>query len=364
MTELTKKFWPYIKILFIPYIFFLFILTYSIEYYITTPGGLTEVESLIEIEGYEEKSEGSFSTTFVVSINKPSFFQFMIAELSNFNNTGVLTGRSATLTPEERNQISYLDKVTSVDAAIVVAYQEASKTNPNIMIDYETKVMVFGKDLTMSYYDDINFGDEFLYVIGDNDFIVTSEDFIEDSGLIKDNTALEEAYEFYFKNEEGEVYSRILEKNPETGLFGISFKIYYLVIDDATFPKYTENPSNIGGPSGGLLQTLAIYNMLTEEDITGGLKIAGTGTIRLDGSVGYIGGVEQKIVTAYVNKVDLFLIPFLDATKSTDNYIQALAACEKHGIDPTGWLVPVSSFADALAYFDDPATYMEGIDIS
>jgi len=82
------------------------------------------------------------------------------------------------------------------------------------------------------------------------------------------------------------------------------------------------------------------------------LKIAGTGTIGYDGSVGYIGGVKQKIATAYLNKVDVFFIPNLDDDYTYDNYQEALKACEELGIDPSGWLVPVSSFQDALDYLN------------
>lgn len=55
------------------------------------------------------------------------------------------------------------------------------------------------------------------------------------------------------------------------------------------------------------MMSLAIYNYLTENDITHGLKIAGTGTIDADGNVGTIGGIEYKIKGAIKNKVDVFL---------------------------------------------------------
>ena len=54
---------------------------------------------------------------------------------------------------------------------------------------------------------------------------------------------------------------------------------------------------------------LSIYDALVEEDITKGMKIAGTGTIEIDGSVGEIAGVKYKIKGAAKNKVDLFIVP-------------------------------------------------------
>jgi PDZ domain-containing protein len=64
-----------------------------------------------------------------------------------------------------------------------------------------------------------------------------------------------------------------------------------------------------GGPSAGLMFTLTVYNMVTPEDLTGGRKIAGTGTINLDGTVGPIGGVQQKVAGAEIAGAEYFLSP-------------------------------------------------------
>lgn len=55
---------------------------------------------------------------------------------------------------------------------------------------------------------------------------------------------------------------------------------------------------NTGGPSGGLIFTLGIVDLLTPQDILQGRKIAGTGTITADGTLGPIGGVTEKIIGA------------------------------------------------------------------
>ena len=350
MNNLTDKFWPYIKVLAIPYLFILFILLYPIDYMVTAPGGIVEVDSLITVEYNEDKVvDGSISSTYVMSIKRPTFFQFMLSQFSDYNNVNALPTSYASYTNEELSEMSFLDKYESVNAAIIVAYQKANLIHPEIVINYEEKILVRGKASYLSFYDDIDFGDEFIKVIGDNDLEITDLD------EVGSNTTESDAYEFFFKKVDGTIYSRVLEKDPDEGRFGIEFKNYNIVNEEETFPKYQENSSNIGGPSGGLLQTLAIYNMLVEEDITKGLKIAGTGEINLNGSVGYIGGVEQKILTAYLNKVDVFFIPYLDSERYTDNYLEALRACEKHGIDPEPWLVPVATFQDAL-------DYLEGLD--
>jgi PDZ domain-containing protein len=73
-----------------------------------------------------------------------------------------------------------------------------------------------------------------------------------------------------------------------------------------------------GGPSAGLMFTLAVYDLVTSQDLTGGRKIAGTGTIDLDGNVGPIGGVQQKVVAAQRAGAEYFLSPI-------ENYPDALA---------------------------------------
>ena len=66
---------------------------------------------------------------------------------------------------------------------------------------------------------------------------------------------------------------------------------------------------NIGGPSAGLMMSLAIFDTLTPGSITDGADIAGTGTITPSGKVGPIGGIQQKIAAARDAGAELFLVP-------------------------------------------------------
>lgn len=65
----------------------------------------------------------------------------------------------------------------------------------------------------------------------------------------------------------------------------------------------------IGGPSAGLAFTLEVLDVLTEGELTGGRKVAATGTMELDGTVGQVGGVAQKAVAVTDAGVELFLVP-------------------------------------------------------
>ncbi len=66
---------------------------------------------------------------------------------------------------------------------------------------------------------------------------------------------------------------------------------------------------NIGGPSAGLMMSMAIYDTLTPGSMTDGADIAGTGTITPAGKVGPIGGIQQKIAAARDAGAELFFVP-------------------------------------------------------
>ncbi len=66
---------------------------------------------------------------------------------------------------------------------------------------------------------------------------------------------------------------------------------------------------DVGGPSAGLMFALGIIDKLTPGALTGGARVAGTGTIDPDGRVGRIGGIQQKLLGARTAGATVFLIP-------------------------------------------------------
>ena len=69
------------------------------------------------------------------------------------------------------------------------------------------------------------------------------------------------------------------------------------------------NTDLIGGPSAGLSFTLALLDELTPGELTGGLKVAATGTIDGDESIGAIGALRQKTVAVKATGATIFLVP-------------------------------------------------------
>ncbi|POM24781.1 Lon protease [Actinomadura rubteroloni] len=73
--------------------------------------------------------------------------------------------------------------------------------------------------------------------------------------------------------------------------------------------KINISVGDIGGPSAGLMFSLAIVDKLTPGALTGGKFIAGTGQIDPDGTVQQIGGIQQKMIAARAAGATIFLTP-------------------------------------------------------
>ena len=91
----------------------------------------------------------------------------------------------------------------------------------------------------------------------------------------------------------------------------------------------------VGGPSAGLAFALDLMEQLGR-DVDHGYRVAATGEIALDGSVGPIGGVEQKTIGARRSHVDVFLVPAGDNAREARRYAGGLR------------IIPVDSFRQAL----------------
>ncbi|NJP68165.1 hypothetical protein [Streptomyces spiramenti] len=98
---------------------------------------------------------------------------------------------------------------------------------------------------------------------------------------------------------------------------------------------------DVGGPSAGLLFSLGIIDLLRGDgeggDLTGGLVVAGTGTIAPDGTVGSVGGVPLKTHAARRDGADVFLVPAAECADAAGNRPEGLR------------LIPVATLDDALS---------------
>lgn len=210
----------------------------------------------------------------------------------------------------ERDRI-YLKE--SVSNAIYVAYTKNNYA-VNIVKEHAYITYVFDKEDTL-----FRVGDE-LISYDDKNFVsfASLDDYIKTKSLgetikvkVNRNDRIK-TFDVKIRNIEGEAK------------LGISLSVVH-EYDNNPNIEYTTKDSE-SGSSGGLMMTLAIYDVLANEDLARGRKISGTGTISEDGTVGEIGGIKYKLAGAVKKKADIFLAP-------TANYREALLEKEKNDYD-------------------------------
>ena len=96
----------------------------------------------------------------------------------------------------------------------------------------------------------------------------------------------------------------------------------------------------IGGPSAGVAFTLTLIDELSAGDLTGGKDVAVTGEMRLDGTVGAIGGLPQKASAVRQAGVRYFLVP---ATQREED-LQRARQVAGEGVE----IIPIATLDEAL----------------
>ena len=136
---------------------------------------------------------------------------------------------------------------------------------------------------------------------------------------------------------EVEVDIELAEREDEPGVPMIG-----VVLGELTEPPFplSIQAGDVGGPSAGMMHALAIIDTLTEGELTKGHVIAGTGTIKVDGTIGNIGGIRQKVVGAEAAGATYILVP-------QGNYDSALTA-ERSTIE----IVPIATIDDAIEFLE------------
>ena len=274
------------------------------DYYFMSPGPPYQWDISIEDEKTFEFDGNLYQLT--VRRDEANYFVYAWA---NLNSQIDLYPREVILpdgvTPQELSEISIQNMRTSENVAIAVAlknigYEIKSKGDGvavvGLLEDSPVKDKLKKGDLINSINNtDIYSATEFIatlrtYSIGEivSIGLLREIDGIKEQIFIK--TTLVEHVEY-----EGE---------PMVGFLATT------VNERFDFPFEIDiKTGNVGGPSAGLMMALNVYNNLIPEDITNSKIIAGTGTIEIDGSVGPVGGIKQKIIAAKRAGAELILVP-------------------------------------------------------
>jgi PDZ domain-containing protein len=280
-----------------PYLYVLFLLVMPTGNQILAPGGLTPVHASVQIEGVTMNTQ--FHTIYVYNYYPMTPFQGFLASMGDRMEVYPLSVREKDTSWRDEYLSGQVSKLSSLQISIIQAYELASLEDDNITIQHH-----FG-GLLLSYrpsrIKDLEIGDIVVRIDGKN-----YADY--DEGAFYAFSRARQA-DLTIKRVKGDqVTYHQVSYNLEEGEPDLRYYPNY-VIDHAS-PQFTLPglDSVIGGPSGGMMQTLSIYVSLLKLNI-GHAKIAGTGTINSDGSIGKIGGIKQKIYTAADEKVAIFFIP-------------------------------------------------------
>lgn len=299
MLKMLKKHWILIIGFLVLDIFILVITTVKTKYCVYFPGEVSNINNTVKIDG-KDNSTNYYSTS-VYYVNSVSLFQkFIYSKMKTA--TMYKKGKTPSYIESLQGEIEHNSAIYS---SIISAYNMAGVT-----LDYEY-VGTYVYDTTSTK---LNVGDVVL------------------------GSSLEECINNLNNSE-----IKILRNNKETTISldegdKVRLEYPYYEINDESIIVYD---SNNEGPSAGFMQSLKLYDDLVEENLAANYKIAGTGTIDIDGNVGAIGCIDLKIYTAIYNKCDIFFIP-------EENKEEAEKALKD--IDTNMVIIYTSTLSDAINY--------------
>ena len=320
--DFIKKNYVYLIILLITG----FVFHFPLPYYIDTPGGLIDVSERLEVEdGY--KINGSLNLAYISEFkaNIPTIIYAWFNKDWEIVKKEDVVANNETI--EENDYRNHLLLEEANQNAIMVAFDKAN-------LEYEVNdrkvniIYIYEQSDT-----DLKIGDQIIEV---NGVEVSSKEEVLNEINKSDNI------KFKVIND-GVTYERYANKVMIDGnkLVGIMVCETKEVIPSKEVNINFKKSES--GPSGGFMMSLSIYDLLTEDDLTKGLKIVGTGTIDELGNVGVIGGVSHKIKAAVKENADIFFVP-------TENYEEAKNTVLEDSLDIE--LVEIKHIDDAIEYLN------------
>ena len=323
---------------------------YPLDIYISKPGGAYDLTPLVDVEGGDENDVGTFSLM-TISLSKATAASYVYANFSSQRN--ILPAKQVRRSGENETEYNVRQKRLMSDSqynAITVAFDRA-----DIPVD-----VTFDGVSIMSVLEGGAAGG--ILEAGDKIQVVDGVQLIESGQFAAIISRKLEGDEVNLTLKRKEVEKNVTVKLKEipNGEGRIGLGVQFL--EDRTLttePEVTMHTSNIGGPSAGLMFTLEIMNRLIDDDIAKGYKIAGTGEMLQDGTVGRIGGADFKVIAASREGVEIFFAPDDELPKEVldknpglqTNYEEAVEMAEK--INTNMKIVPVKTIDDALDYLDN-----------
>ncbi|MGI9585529.1 MAG: YlbL family protein [Acidimicrobiia bacterium] len=280
----------------------------TVPYYTLSPGPVYDSADFVTVEGGEPSELGEL-LFLTVSLKEANVFEWAAGSLDdsvairpreNIRPTGVSPEqlRRESLAAMEQSQqdaifvalttLGYDVTLTGTGALVIDSIPESAADGvlfPNdVIIEMDGQVVAFRSDI-LDQLDGLSVGDLVTMLV---------ERPIDGEAPPSEDTDIELVLGPHPDDPDRPLIGIILDNNEPIVEFPVE-----VVIDS----------QNIGGPSAGLMFSLQIIDQLTDDELTAGERIAGTGTIARDGTVGAIGGVAQKVHGAIDSGARAVLVP-------------------------------------------------------
>lgn len=355
MRKLLYEYRVLFIILVIPYLFIIVSSIVKVNKDLTVPASIADVSDSISIN---ENDASNVNTVAIYSYTKINLLNYLIglvnpyAEIEDTYEYNVIDYK-------ENYYSGYIQKIVSINNALIAGYKTAgfneivSKDSfkgyiIHTLMTYSPSELEVG-DIIIEF-NGINFTEDAI----ENEF----ENSLENLEFIKDKTYKikvqrnSEVLEFDIST--NYFYEKDNKKISAFGIYTYSYNIPNK-FEETSKLYYEIYNSNTLGPSGGLMQSLYIYEALTGFKLTKNVKIVGTGTVDAYGQAGFIGGIKEKVITAHYSGADIFFVPVSSMDPSIyqteDNYCDALESYNK--LKNTKMkLVPVASLYDVINYLN------------
>lgn len=319
-------------------------LLWPLNSYVEAPGNASNLRTFVQVKGHPDPGKGSFMIT-SVALQRAHPATYLLAKavpyLSIENAQDVTGGENGATF--DRVQRFYMQ--SSINEAIAVAYHAAhQQVHKQYLGIYVLQVQPNSR-----FKRAIKVGDT-ITKVNDRHFN-TAQGFQNYIGRQKVGSPLTVTYQR--DGRQHQTTHRLVKLTATRAGIGILLTNNMKV---RTAIPVRVNPGELGGPSGGLMFTLQIYEQISGHDLQRGRKIAGTGTIGLDGSVGEIGGIDKKVIAAHRAGATIFFAPYIKPTRLVlkyedghqTNYQLAKKTAKRYA--PGMKVVPVTSFKQAVNY--------------
>ena len=324
--------------------FFIAAFWVRLPYYIEVPGGAEDVRQVLLVDNKADKEAGSYNFV-TVGVEQATFAHLVYAWLTPFKDIYSAKDMTGGSTDEEFNRINQFYMETSQNMA---KYQGLTTAGKEIKMDY-LGVYVLQVADNSTFKGVLNIADT---VTGVNDkTFESSEELVKyvNSQKLGDKIKVT----FQEDGQEKSATGKVIKL--ENGKNGIGISLIDRTEVSSNIP-ITFSTEGIGGPSAGLMFSLAIYTQLADPTLRDGRDIAGTGSISREGEVGEIGGIDKKVVSAAQSGADIFFAPNNELTEEEkklspngkNNYQTALETAKKIKTDMK--IVPVKTLQDAIDY--------------